>query len=425
MTRTATILAFIVAVSAIAPHALAQRRQAERALKNGEFAEARAHVEELLNERPDDYRGYDLLARIHAQQMTVSEGDEYLMHVEAMATAYRRVVELRARSSNEVNHTLLQAYQNAFMGGVGLYQNAAEVSADSADAQSDLYVQSSQQFQAAALIMPDSLDPYLNWAFAAIAAGRDLGAVVPLQNAIMRTAGAVPGADSLEYFDQLRLAAEIGTLEIDWYDYIGRIYMSSNHAEEAVAVLEEGTKVFSNNEELQGLLLNAYAVAGMNDLAIERYRERVEALPSDRITRYNLGSLLLQAEEYEEAIVHLKAAVELDNKHTDSFYNLGAAYINQATDLQAQASALDDSLRAVRDTLEEEDIDRREQEIFELQDEKITLMSMAIPYLEHALALAEIDESRESVDICRALYQVYAQNDQMDKVEDVKDCAGF
>ncbi len=397
MKRTALLLVFLITASV--PAATAQLRKAERALKNQEFGEAYDLVQARLVERPEDHKAYDLLARIHRAQAEASEGEEYLNHWAEMVAAYRKILEHAPSRDAEITRTLLLDYQEVFGDGAEFF-NAGVEEAD-AEAQAALFIRSAEQFHAAAIVMPDSLDPHLNWAFANIRGDNGLQAIEPLQRAI-----------------------EIGPVEVEWFRYLSHIYLGNERSEDAVALLEGAVESFGQDEELQGLLLNAYALSGQNDRAIARYRERAKAMPDDRLTRYNLGSLLLQAEHYDEAIEHLAAAVALDHLHGDSHYNLGAAYINKATDVQRQAVALDEALRAARDTLSQDEIEARQEAVFALDGEKKALMAEAIPYLERARLLA-LAEGNDDSGICRALYQAYAQTNMMDKVEEVKDCAGF
>ncbi len=404
MKRICLFLALFVTAGAVAPAATAQLRKAERALEAQNFEEAHSIVQARLKDKPNDHNAFDLLARIHEAEAMASEGEAFLEHWKEMVAAYRQLLEVRPRSEAEVTTKLLIAYQNSFMGGVELFNGARE--ALDAEAGAELFMKASLQFRAASLVMPDSLDPYLNWAYAAMSGGVDIEAIEPLKRAL-----------------------EIGPAEMEWYNYLGRIYLSNERTDDAVMALEEGVEMFPGDEELQGLLLNAYASTGQNDRAIERYQERVQAMPDDRISRYNLGSLLLQAERYNEAIEQLEVAIAIDDQHVDSHYNLGAAFINKATDIQRQAAALDDSLRAERDSLSQEEIDARQEAYFALDEEKKRLMALAIPYLERAKVLSEklISEGVE-VDIsgiCRALFQAYGQTNAMEKLETVKVCSGF
>ena len=386
------------------PAATAQLRKAERALEAQNFEEAHSIVQARLEDKPNDHNAFDLLARIHEAEAMASEGEVFLAHWKEMVAAYRKLLEVRPRSEAEVTTKLLIAYQNAFSGGVESFNGAQDPA--NADAKAEFYMKASLQFRAASLVMPDSLYPYLNWAYAAMSGDADIEAIEPLKRALA-----------------------IGPAEVEWYNYLGRIYLTNKRADDAVEPLEEGVEMFPDDEELQGWLLNAYADTGQNDRAIERYQERVQDMPDDRISRYNLGSLLLQAERYDEAIEQLEAAIAIDDEHVDSHYNLGAAFINKATDIQRQVSALDDTLRAKRETLSKEEIEEEQAKVFALDDEKKRLMELAIPYLERAKMLSEnlLSEGAEMdiSGICRALFQAYGQTNAMEKLETVKACADF
>ena len=382
------------------PLTTAQIRQARRALRDGNFQAAHEAVAAALAEDDEDHNAYELRAEIHQAQAEASEGLERVAHLKEWAADLRLVLELRPRNENEIMPQFLMAYQTYFMGGVDAF-NQATTAADEG-MQAGLYEAASLGFQSAAAVMPDSLDPHINWAFAEISGGTDTDAIVPLIRAI-----------------------EIGPVEVDWYNYLARIYLTNEQAAEAVEVLNEASDAFPANEEIQALLLNAYNATGQNDLAVDRYIQRVEDMPEDALSRYNLGSLLLQQEQYDAAIEHLLVATDLDPANGNAWYNLGAAYINKATDLQTTISDLDDALRAERDALEEAEVDARQAEIDALVDQRRSLMGEAIPHLETAKGLAESDGTDVS-GICRALYQAYAQVDStMDRVDSVAACAGF
>ena len=399
MKRTEFLIALILCGGALAPHAAAQLRKAERALSEQNFEQAHAIVRARLEEKPDDHKAYDMLARIYETEAMQAEGEDIIVHWDSMLAVYGTLLAKRPKSEAEVASKLHNAYIISFRTGVDLYSEAMEEV--DADMQMARFTDSKLWFIAAARVGPDSLDPHLNWAYAALSAGNQMEAVAPLRRAL-----------------------EIGPVEVEWYSQLGRVYLANDSAEAAVTVLEDGVERFPIEEELQSLLLNAYAMAGQNDRAIERYRQRVQTMPDDRITRYNLGSLLLSAEQYDEAIEHLKAATEIDDQHIDSHYNLGAAFINKATDVQKRAAALDDTLRAQRDSLDREVVKAREEAIYALENEKRDLMSQAIAPLERAKMLTEAAELDIS-NVCRALYQAYAQANAMDKVEEVKACAGY
>ena len=397
MKRLATLLTVLLLV----PVSFAQMRQAQRALERGELVEARTMVDEILAEDPEDHRAHDLSARIHKAEAEMSGPESFIAHIEGMVAAYRMVAQMREREAEKIEATLIQLWVEYFNKGISEFQNAQAAAGDP-DLAGDHYLTSARNFQASAVAMPDSSSSYLNWAYALLGSGRDVEAISPLQ-----------------------LALQTGGPDVELYNFLSRIYLTNDRAPEAVPLLEEGVMEFSEDEELQNLLLNAYATTGETERALDMYSNTVANSPSNKVYRYNYGSLLLQSEQYDAAIEQLRAALELDGDYVDALYNLGAAFINKANDLQQAQLALDDTLRARRDSMSEEEATSMEAELTRLNSDRVDLYMEAIGPLEHARALAEADPERRSQEICIALFQAYGQTNQVDKAEGVGVCAGF
>ena len=244
-------------------------------------------------------------------------------------------------------------------------------------------------FENAVMILPDSSAGYLNRGLALLAAGNPAAAAEPLQRAIDT------GAESAEA-----------------YIYLGRIYLSSqDRADDALTVLEQGRELFPDNEELQTELLNAYVRAGQTDRAIGAYEARITAEPDNPLYRYNYGSLLLQAERYDEAIEQLEQAIELDAQNANAYYNLGAAYQNKAASFNARIAELEDAGAA-------------QAEVEAVIAERAELLNEALPNLERARALSE-GAGEDASSICQALFQVYASLGQEEQAQEAAECAGL
>jgi len=171
--------------------------------------------------------------------------------------------------------------------------------------------------------------------------------------------------------------------------------------------------------ELENYRLTALNRSGKTKQAMQVYRERIEENPNDETYRYNYGSLLLNADRYEEAAEQLKKAVELDPNDPKKQYNLGAAYLNRGVMLQ-------DSLVTLRDSLLEKDRNPTEEErkqVKKLDERRLNSFQNAIPPLERARQLSgRRGQYRQSA--CSALFQAYVQTEQTEKAEQVKRCAG-
>ena len=152
--------------------------------------------------------------------------------------------------------------------------------------------------------------------------------------------------------------------------------------------------------------------------------KQIASDPDNKLYRYNYGSLLLQAEDFGKAIENLTRAVELDPEYGNAFYNLGAAYVNQAVEFSEEINTIDDELRSNRDNMSAADISAREARMEELAEIRRVSFSEAIGPLERAKELTEA-KGEDLTAICMALFSAYVQTDQEDMAKSVQSCAGY
>ena len=171
--------------------------------------------------------------------------------------------------------------------------------------------------------------------------------------------------------------------------------------------------------ELQNQRLNALNSTGNTERAMQAYQEQIEQDPDDATYRYNYGSLLLNADRYDEAAEQLARAVELDPDDPKKQYNLGAAYLNEGVALQDSLVSLRDSLMAKEQPLTDEE----RKMVRELDEQRRGLFKDAIPPLERARQLSG-PGGQYRQNACSALFQAYVQTEQTEKAEEVKECAG-
>ncbi len=186
--------------------------------------------------------------------------------------------------------------------------------------------------------------------------------------------------------------------------------------------------------ELEGRLLNAYNRAGKTETAMAEYRQQIEKNPSNVTYRYNYGSMLLNADRYDEAIEQLEKAVELEPGNVKAQYNLGAAYSNKARLIQDSLRTVEDSIATIRDAAVEENrgpTDEEEKIVNEL-DRKTKILAQkqrniykkAVAPLERARQQANPDASVRK-DACRALVTAYVQTNRVDKAREYEECSGM
>jgi tetratricopeptide (TPR) repeat protein len=186
--------------------------------------------------------------------------------------------------------------------------------------------------------------------------------------------------------------------------------------------------------QLEGRLLNAYNRAGQTEKAMAEYQQQIEKNPENPTYRYNYGSMLLNANRYDEAIEQLTEATELEPDNERAHYNLGAAYTNKGKEVQDSLRVIEDSLSTIRDAAMEENraptaeekkiVNELDQKTKVLAQTKRNIYKNAIPPLERAQQLAGSGSSIRQ-QACGALVQAYIQTEQIEKAREYQQCAGM
>lgn len=377
--------------------------EAESNLENQNFDEALAYVDSALTqpELTDEQRAeiYLLQARIYKTQADSLDANAAERHADLIAEAVQaqdEAVSLNPGLRSEVQSRRQLDYIQVMQAGAQQFQNAQQ------NQNPQAYVNAAAYFQAAHTIFPDSASAYLNEAYALINAGEQESAIEPMQ-------GFVERADS------------VGA---DQYTLLGQLYLTNDRAEDAIPVLEQGADQYPTSSDIQSLLLNAYNAAGQTEQAIQAYRDQVQANPNNALYLYNLGSLLLNQNRYDEAMQYLQRAVESDPSNANAQYNYGAAHVNKAVAVNDSIATLEDSLRMGEQDLSDAEQEALNQQIDSLVEQRQELFQDAITPLERALELTESsDPNRQG--ICRALFSAYVQTEQEEKAREVQECAGL
>ncbi|HEX7071485.1 MAG TPA: tetratricopeptide repeat protein [Rhodothermales bacterium] len=363
-------------------------------LRNQDYDRALENLETALQRNPDNSEALDLKGQVLQEKLATEQNvDAHRALLEEMVQSYRRAMELDAELVENTTQRLRLAYYNEFQRGLTAFNAGRD--------NTEQYNVAFEYFKNAAFVFPDSSDAYANQAYALLNAGRQSDAITALENAMKA------GDDSE-----------------DTYVYLGDLYRTQERHDDAITLLQEGLEKYPTNEQLWSILLNEYVATGQLDQAMDRYAQLVQQAPDNKLYRFNYGTLLLNAERFDEAVEQLRRATELDSEYPNAQYNLAAAYVNKAVDLSERIGAIDDSLRAERNQLSDAEIDRREAQIESLAQERQHLFEQAIPPLEKALQLFQ-DAGESATDVCQTLFTAYVQTQQNDKAESVAECAGY
>lgn len=344
-------------------------------IKNKDYEKAIIALKEEVTKRPNSAYGWYLLGNVYGE----------LDNMDSLLIAYKKSLaasnEYEANISNSINYH----WANAFNSGVNLFQRGNSVQDD--DSSMIYYDKSIEAFKNAAKLQPDSSDAYKNMAFVYMNSGRREEAIEPFEKLI-----------------------EIKQ-ELDGYRYLGEIYYSlaiqkkstfgvtSNMQDSidsyqnftnAIDILQEGKKLYPDDDEITRLLNASYVETGRIDEALESAKQLVDKDPQNETYRYNYGVLLLQTENYEAAEGQLMSAIEIKPDYDNAIYNLAVTYVKWGTQMSK----------------EEEESENYTGE-YKIKYEK------ALPYLENV-----VDVDPENADIWELLGKVYSILGMQDKAMD-------
>ena len=363
-------------------------------LRNKDYDRALSNIETALQRNPDNAEALDLKGQILQEQLgTIQDVDQHSALLREMVASYRRAIEVDPSLQDATEQRLRLAYYNEFQRGLQAFNQG--------EADESNYVAANEYFGNAAYIFPDSSDAHANQAYSLLNAG---------------LAGEASTA--------LEKAMAAGDDKPDTYVYLADLYIREAEDEKAIDLLQEGIDKYPENEQMWSLLLNQYVKTGELETAMERYGDLVVQHPDNKLYRFNYGTLLLNADEYEAAIEQLNEAVRLDPNYPNAQYNLAAAYVNMAVDLSERIGEMDDDLRARRAEMSSAEQAEVEGAMEDLGQQREQLFRDSIPPLERALELFR-EAGGETTDVCQTLFSAYVQTGQNDKAQEVAACAGY
>lgn len=293
-----------------------------------------------VEKNPKSDEGYYLLGYVQGEKGQIPE----------MLESFRKSENISNKFSKEIEESKRFHWADNFNKGVMTFNKASKYG--DTDSATVIFQQAIDRFNNAIACAPDSADTYKNLAYAYINLGDKEAAVEPLQKVIELTkdeASYVQLGD-LYIQDGLALKQE------------GKTDEATTKFEKAIALLEEARGLYPSNGDILLLLSNSYIAADKLDVAKDAFKQGVEQEPDNKFYRYNYGSLLLNAGDFEEASVQLEKALEIDPEYENAIYNLAVTYVKWGAKMR-------------------EDMEEKE----EVSDEYKTKYESALPLLEKYL----------------------------------------
>jgi Flp pilus assembly protein TadD len=139
----------------------------------------------------------------------------------------------------------------------------------------------------------------------------------------------------LGYFENaekwLALSVELDPGDSEAWLYLGRTRFNEHKSKEAISAFEQCLKLDPKNGKAEDNLGLSYAALGRKEEAITAYRNAI-ALLTETATKYagpylDLGTLLLEQDRPEEALLFLRQAVEISPEWSHMHEQLGKAYL--------------------------------------------------------------------------------------------------
>lgn len=219
----------------------------------------------------------------------------------------------------------------------------------------------------------------------------------------------------------------------NFYILLASSYARQNQDDAFLKTIEEGLAKYPDNVNLRNEELNYYIRNNRQADLIEKLKKAMEAEPSNAEYAYNLGKVYLemafpnagsQGEDsarpaefdsyIKEAETHYSKALSLDPNNPGYQYEAGVLYYNQASEIDGQMVQLGTS-------------EAENKKYNELAKQRNALFDKAEPYflkvvslLEPRLAEATNDDKFVMESALKALSQMYARQDKLEKAQEMK-----
>lgn len=300
-------------------------------IQQKQYDKAKEALLKEIEKNPKSDEGYYLLGLLYGDQ-----GE-----IDLMMDAYNKSLEISNKFEKNVLDNRKYHWASGFNKGVSYFNKASKT--NDPDSTKMFFDKSVESFADAILCEPDSVDTYSNLAFAYINMGESEKALPILEQQIglykkkynlTNESGAVDADKYSDFLDSYALTGEILTK-------LGAVSEDEDKKNEyynkAIAKMQEAKVFFPNDPSILLHLSNSYIATDRLDIAMESFKEGVEKDPENKYYRFNYGSMLLNADDFENAAVQLKKAVEIDPEYENAIYNLAVTYVRWGAILREEA----------------------------------------------------------------------------------------
>lgn len=183
------------------------------------------------------------------------------------------------------------------------------------------------------------------------------------------------------------------------YIFLSDIYKDENDTTKAINTINNGEKVFADTSRIMIQKFNIFLWAGQTKVALELLQKIKDKEPNNPIVYFNIGTVLNDIGNFEEAVKAYERAIELKPDYFEALFNFGTVYFNKFIKIKEAADKLP--------------VDQQSQ-YDEMIKEANSFLVKARPYLEKCRTMNDKD-----YDTLYMLKQVYTRMNELDKAKEV------
>ncbi len=192
--------------------------------------------------------------------------------------------------------------------------------------------------------------------------------------------------------------------DVSMYRVLADIYKTEGDTAKALNTLQAGRKVFPDDYNLLIDEVNIYIATDRKKEAADLLEVAMQQDTKDPLVFFNAGVIYSDLGEDQKAIKAYNKAIELDPSYFDPYYNMGALYVNKASEILAAADTLNP-------------MNKKEAQMYdEMKAEADSVLKESLPYIEKADELHPGDPGT-----MRTLRDIYVRLNMMDKVKEMNE----
>jgi tetratricopeptide (TPR) repeat protein len=248
-----------------------------------------------------------------------------------MAEAFKQSLSVSQEFAPKINDDKKYAWGQSLNDGVTAYNKYVTISKDPAakDSAAPYLQKAVTAYKLALAINPDSLITYRNLAVAEHLSGNFDEEIGYLQKALaIRKDPQISSSLINAYIQKAEDAKKSG-----------KTAEATESFDKAIAAMTEQRAANPSDDELMGTMINVYIDAGRAKDALPLIKEAVTKDPKNKVYQNDLGLLLFNQENYEEAIQHFDAAVAADSMFEDALRNGAVASMKLGAKMKEAADA--------------------------------------------------------------------------------------